>query len=55
MPSKIKLVRRLAMTAVTVWKALPADKKKQALQLARKHGPTIAKNVAKARRGAKTK
>ncbi len=53
MPSKFKAARRIAMTAVTVWKALPAERKKQALKLARTHGPKLVKQAAKARAGRK--
>jgi hypothetical protein len=53
MAGKLKLARRAAMTAVTVWKALPAERKKQTLQLVRKHGPKLVKQAAKARAGRK--
>jgi len=53
MPSKLKLVRRLAVGAFTVWKGLPPKQKQRVLGLAKKHGPKIAKQVVKARAGKK--
>jgi hypothetical protein len=51
--SKIKTARTLAIAAYGVWKKLPKKQKQQAMELVRKHGPTIAKQAAKARAGAK--
>lgn len=49
MPSKLKVARRVAMGAFTLWKALPPKQKKQAFGLVKKHGPKLAKQVVKAR------
>ena len=43
----------LALAAWDVWKRLPPKQRKQALQLARKHGPKVAKQIVKARAGRK--
>jgi hypothetical protein len=43
----------LAVAAWDVWRRLPAKQRKQALGLARQHGPKIAKQIVKARRRAK--
>ena len=54
--AKLKLrpgVWAIAVAAYDVWKRLPPKQKKQALNLARKHGPKVAKQVVKARRGMK--
>ena len=50
--AKMKLrpgVWALAVAAYDVWKRLPPKQRKQALNLARKHGPKVAKQVVKAR------
>ena len=50
--AKMKLrpgVWALAVAAYDVWKRLPPKQRKQALNLARKHGPKVAKHVIKAR------
>jgi hypothetical protein len=52
---KLKVARRAAVTALTVWKALPKEQKKQALKLLRKHGPKVAKQIVKARAATKKK
>ena len=39
----------VAVAAWDVWKRLPPKQRKQALSLARKHGPKLAKHVVKAR------
>ena len=52
MPKKLKLrptVWALAVAAWDVWKRLPPKQRKQALSLARKHGPKVAKQIVKAR------
>ncbi len=43
----------LAVAAFDVWKRLPPKQRQQALGLARKHGPKIAKQIVKSRRRAK--
>ena len=43
----------LAVAAWDVWRRLPAKQRKQALSLARQHGPKIAKQIVKAKRRAK--
>lgn len=43
----------VAVAAYDVWRRLPAKQRKQALSLARKHGPTVAKQIVKARRAIK--
>ena len=53
MPSKLKLARRLAVGAVTVWKGLPPKQKQRVLSLAKKHGPKLVKQVVKTRAGKK--
>ena len=54
MPSKLKVARRLAVGAFTIWKGLPPKQKRQVLGLVRKHGPKVAKQIAQARRGKKS-
>ena len=39
----------LAVAAWDVWRRLPPKQRKQAVSLARKHGPKIAKQIVKAR------
>jgi hypothetical protein len=39
----------LVVAAWDVWRRLPAKQRKQALGLARQHGPKIAKQIVKAR------
>ena len=39
----------LAVAAWDVWRRLPPKQRQQALSLARKHGPKIAKQIAKSR------
>ena len=54
--AKLKLrpgVWALAVAAYDVWKRLPPKQRKHALNLARKHGPKVAKQVVKARRSVK--
>jgi hypothetical protein len=56
MAKKLKLrpgVWALAVAAWDVWKRLPPKQRQQALSLARKHGPKIAKTIAKTRAGRK--
>lgn len=43
----------VAVAAWDVWRRLPAKQRQQALGLARKHGPKVAKQIIKARRAAK--
>jgi hypothetical protein len=43
----------VAVAAYDVWRRLPAKQRQQALGLARKHGPKVAKTIIKARRAAK--
>ena len=43
----------LAVAAYDVWKRLPPKQRKQALNLARKHGPNVAKQIVKSRAGRK--
>jgi hypothetical protein len=57
-PRLTKLGRRagplgLALTAWDLWKRLPPKQRKQLLEAARKHGPTIAKRLAEAQRRAR--
>ena len=40
----------IALTLFDVWRRLPPKQRKQALDLARKHGPTVVKQVSKLRR-----
>ncbi|HUZ16550.1 MAG TPA: hypothetical protein VMU72_10315 [Gaiellaceae bacterium] len=50
--AKIKLrpsAWALAVAAWDVWRRLPPKQRKQALSLARKHGPKVAKQIVKAR------
>ena len=52
--AKLKLrpgVWALSVAAYDVWKRLPPKQRKQALNLARKHGPKVAKHIVKARVG----
>jgi hypothetical protein len=42
-----------ALAAWDVWRRLPPKQRQQALGLARKHGPKIARQVVKKRPGAK--
>jgi len=52
MAKKLKLrptAWALAVAAWDVWRRLPAKQRKQALGLARKHGPKVAKQIVKAR------
>ena len=44
----------VAVAAWDVWRRLPPKQRKQALGLARKHGPKIAKQIIRARRGPKS-
>jgi len=39
----------LAVAAWDVWRRLPPKQRQQALSLARKHGPKVAKQIVKAR------
>ena len=39
----------LALTAWDLWRRLPPKQRKQVLDLAREHGPTVAARVMKAR------
>ena len=43
-----------AVAAWDVWRRLPPKQRQQALNLARKHGPKIAKQIVKSRRPSKT-
>jgi hypothetical protein len=43
----------VAVAAWDVWRRLPAKQRKQAFDLARKHGPKVAKAVIKAKRATK--
>jgi hypothetical protein len=43
----------VAVAAYDVWRRLPSKQRQQALGLARKHGPKVAKQVIKARRATK--
>jgi len=43
----------LAVAAWDVWRRLPPKQRQQALSLARKHGPKVAKQIVKTRRGKK--
>ena len=52
MPKKLKLrptAWGIAVAAWDVWRRLPPKQRQQALSLARKHGPKIAKQIAKSR------
>ena len=56
MAKKLKLrptAWALAVAAFDVWRRLPKKQQKQAIGLARKHGPKIAKHIVNARRGSK--
>jgi hypothetical protein len=53
-PRMTRLGRRatplsIALTAWDLWRRLPPRQRKQMLDLARKHGPTVAARVVKAR------
>jgi hypothetical protein len=39
----------VALTLFDVWRRLPPQQRKQALDLARKHGPTVVKQASKLR------
>jgi hypothetical protein len=39
----------VALTLYDVWRRLPPKQRQQAFELARKHGPTVAKQVSKLR------
>jgi hypothetical protein len=41
----------LALALYDVWRRLPPRQRKQLMQLARKHGPTVAKRVMEMQRG----
>jgi hypothetical protein len=43
----------LALTMIDVWRRLPPEQRKQALTLARKHGPRIASKAMDLRKAAK--
>jgi hypothetical protein len=43
----------VAVAAWDVWRRLPPKQRQQAIGLARKHGPKVAKAIVKARRAAK--
>ena len=43
----------VAVAAYDVWRRLPSKQRRQALDLARKHGPKVAKAIVKARKAAK--
>jgi hypothetical protein len=43
----------VALMLVDVWRRLPPKRRKKLLALARRHGPTVARNVYRARRAAK--
>ena len=50
--AKLKLrpgIWGLAIAAYDVWKRLPPKQRKQALTLARKHGPKVAKRIVQSR------
>ena len=54
--AKLKLrpgVWAIAVAAYDVWKRLPPKQRQQAMSLARKHGPKVAKHVVKSRFGKK--
>jgi hypothetical protein len=56
MPRVARLLLRrnpigLALAAYDIWRRLPPKQRKQALSLARKHGPRLAVKVARARAG----
>ncbi len=56
MPRKLKLrpsAWAVAVAAWDVWRRLPPKQRQQALGLARKHGPKVAKQLIKARRARK--
>ena len=42
-----------AIAAWDVWRRLPPQQRQQALGLARKHGPRVAKQIVRPRRGPK--
>jgi hypothetical protein len=43
----------VALTVYDVWRRLPPKQRQQAFDLARKHGPTVVKQVAKVRNARK--
>lgn len=45
----------MALTAWDLWRRLPPEQRKQALDLARKHGPTVASKTLKAGKALKKK
>ena len=57
MPSPIRALSRkagplgLALTAYDIWRRIPPKQRKQILVATRKHGPRIAAQVIKSRRG----
>jgi hypothetical protein len=55
MPGPIKLTRRagalgMALTVYDVWKKLPPAQRRQLVEAARKHGPTVASRIVQTRR-----
>jgi hypothetical protein len=52
-PPLRRLLRRdpvaLALAAYQIWRRLPSKQRKQALKLARKHGPKLAAKAIKAK------
>ncbi len=58
MPKKFKLrptIWGVVVAAWDVWRRLPPKQRKQAMKLARQHGPRIAKQIVGARGGRKKK
>ena len=53
MPPLRRLLRRdpvaLALAAYQIWRRLPSKQRKQALKLAKKHGPKLAKKAIQAK------
>ena len=53
MPGPFRLLTRragpvgIALTAYDIWRRLPPKQRKQILDVARRHGPRVAANVAK--------
>ena len=53
MPGPFRLLTRrvgplgVALTAYDIWRRLPPKQRKQLMNIARRHGPTVAANVAK--------
>ena len=41
----------LALTAYDIWRRIPPSQRRRILKATRKHGPTVAKRIVKARRG----